>query len=100
MKLSSFFAQIDTLWKTTSLFQLGVWVVFIGVVIHGSHQYASRQHSTPKVYLIFCVTLVITIGALENLQTVNKVLTNSFAICLIAGCIGVGRVVHQRLIDV
>lgn len=97
MKLSTFFAQIDMLWKSTSLFQLGVWLVFVGVVTYSSYQFAARQYSSPKVYLIFSVAFVLVIGVLESALSVSTALANPVAVALLAGCAGTGSNAYYRL---
>lgn|GEM_PF-5885598 len=97
MKLSTFFAQIDMLWKSISLFQLGVWLVFVGVATYSSYQFAARQYSSPKVYLIFSIALVLAVGVLEAFTSAATMMANPFAVLAFAVSAGAGRETYRRL---
>ena len=98
MKLSIFFAQIDTLWKTISLFQLGAWLILISVSAYTTNRYLARQYSSAKAYLIFSVALVLVVGLLESAISASVVLTNPVRVMLLAGCAGAGVEVYRRIL--
>lgn len=100
MKLSSLFAQLDALWKTTSLFQLGVWLILVGVSAYTTNRYLARQYSGAKAYLIFSVALVLVVGLIEGASSASAVLCNPIMAMLLAGCAGAGVEVYRRLIGV
>lgn len=100
MKLSTFHGQIDALWKTSSLFQLGAWLILVSVAAYATNRYLARQYSSAKVYLIFSIALVLVVGLLESTPSASAVLSNPITAMLLAGCAGAGVEVYRRLIGV
>lgn len=97
MKLSQLFSDVHALWATTTMFQLGAWIVFVSAVAYGGNRLAAGQYSAPKVYLLFSVVLVLSIGAIERALSITALLVNPFTTLLLAATTGAGFDVFDRL---
>lgn len=99
MKLTQLFSEVHGLWATTSMFQLGAWLVFVSAVAYGGNRLAAGQYSAPKVYLLFSVVLVLSIGAIERALAVTPLLANPLIALLLAITTGAGCNVYRRLVE-
>jgi hypothetical protein len=96
MKLSTFYQAIDSFWTHHSLVGIGLLLFCFALGTYLGHKIARNQDSTPLVYGVYFLTLLIGVGIAEK-ATTTEILNHPFGMVFFGALCGAGYEVYERL---